>query len=193
MHSITELSKCVHKCLHTVYLCIYVFESALLSMRGQQLVKCYQVDEKLQQIPYYNSMENKADRMEWDGEEVVSNICLIICDLRRNCTTGGCSELRHSVSFFTVHVLFSVIRTEWEDKSHRDSALVGCLNKHRRRLECCLRAQCFSVCKTKTPRSDDRGLLLAHAPLVMWQSAEWIRSLSFNDYCFLWASAAALI
>lgn len=81
MHSITELSKCVHICLHTVYLCIYVFESALLSMRGQQLVKCYQVDEKLQQIPYYNSMENKADRMEWDGEELVSNICLIICDL----------------------------------------------------------------------------------------------------------------
>lgn len=179
MHSITELSKCVHKCLHTVYLCIYVSESALLSMRGQQLVKCYQVDEKLQQIPYYNSMENKADRMEWDGEELVSNICLIIRDLRRNCTTGGCSELRHSVSFhfffFTVHVVH------------------GCLNKHRRSLECCLRAQCFSVCKTKTPRSDDRGLLLAHAPLVMWQSAEWIRSLSFNDYCFLWASAAALI
>lgn len=69
------------------------FVSTFLSMRGQQLVKCYQVDEKLQQIPFYNFMEKKADKIEWDGGELVSNVCLFICDLRRHWTPSGCAKL----------------------------------------------------------------------------------------------------
>lgn len=34
-------------------------------MRAQQLVKCYQVDEKLQQIPFIIFMEKKADKVGW--------------------------------------------------------------------------------------------------------------------------------
>lgn len=52
-------------------------------LRGQQLVKCYQVDEKLQQIPpRNNSMQKEADKIDWAGEERGSNVSLFICSRR---------------------------------------------------------------------------------------------------------------
>lgn len=53
-------------------------------MRGKQLVKCYQVNGKLQQIPFYNFMEKEADKIEGDGGELACNSCFFNHDLRRN-------------------------------------------------------------------------------------------------------------
>lgn len=60
------------------------FVSTFLSMRGKQLVKCYQVNGKLQQIPFYNFMEKEADKIEGDGGELACNSCFFNHDLRRN-------------------------------------------------------------------------------------------------------------
>lgn len=61
VHNITvHLCVCAHVCLPACGLFVCVcFASAILSMRRQQLVKCYQVDEKLQQIPFIISRKRK--------------------------------------------------------------------------------------------------------------------------------------
>lgn len=55
-------------CMPTYHLfvCSY-FARTFLSMRGQQLVKCYQVNEKLQQIPFIISWKRKLTK--WNGME----------------------------------------------------------------------------------------------------------------------------
>lgn len=44
--------------------------------------------------PLYNSMQKKADKIEWGGEELVSNVSLSICDWIRNSMPRGHAELR---------------------------------------------------------------------------------------------------
>lgn len=67
IQNITDRSLCVVRVpACSLFVCRY-FASMFLSMRGQQLVKCYQVDEKLQQIPFIISWKRKLTK--WNGME----------------------------------------------------------------------------------------------------------------------------
>ena len=62
-HSLIYVCVCTRACMpaYGLFVCP-CFVSAFLSMRGQQLVKCYQVDEKLQQIPFIISWKRKLTK-----------------------------------------------------------------------------------------------------------------------------------
>lgn len=109
--------------------------------------------------PHHNSMQKELDKIDWAGEQRVSNVSLRLQTKGNNGTARGHIEL-HLHTFRVISntfllilssawVLSFIARNERGDQSHRDSALVGYLNKHQGSLECRLRAQSLSVVLNK--------------------------------------------